>query len=323
MNNIFFSELNQASEQLLAEVQRQYELEEYSKIPFELDENQISDLAQKINALSDNDIAILLLRYVYDLEYNDISSILNQNNVKGQLKYVEHLLSVGMSVPEHQSIHEGNMRSACEIALKEYTKGENADILPRYSRKFYKDMRRIKAVRGHHKIFYNILQKAAIIFIVLGLSFGIALGVNAEFRERMYRWLLENFPQFSEFRMITDAETTENSFEDLLYYKPTYIPDGYWEQSSMELYPSMYFNYINADGDMLTIIGHLSNDALVSLNTEGMEIEQVSFRGEDAYCWEKGEITYFVFGLDGYHFNIIGRIDRELIVYIAENITKE
>ena len=323
MNNSFFSELNQASEQLLAEVQRQYELEEYSKIPFELDENQISDLAQKINSLSDNDIAILLLRYVYALEYNDISSILKQNNVKGQLKYVEHLLSVGMSIPEHQSIHEDNMRSACEIALKEYTKNENADILPRYSRKFFKNMRKIKAVRGQPKTFCSVLQKAAIIFIVLGLSFGIALGVNAELRERVYRWVLENFPQFSEFRMITDAETTENSFEDLLYYKPTYIPDGYWEQSSMELYPSIYFEYINADGNMLTIIGHLSNDALISLNTEGIEIEQVSFRGEDAFYWEKDEITYFVFGLDGYHFNIIGQVDREIIVNIAENIIKE
>lgn len=228
-----------------------------------------------------------------------------------------------MGLSETEGISRDGIRSACKIVLEKYTEDEGAEISPRYSYQFLKRMQSLKLVRGPSLIFPNVLQKVAAVSIILGLAFGITLGVNAEFREKTYHWIIETFTKFSDFILNLDEKSEEYSFEELVLYKPTFLPDGYKIDSTLDLNPSVYYNCINDNGDTLIIIGHLPEKAIISLNTENAEIEEVIFGDEDAFYWEKDGISYFVFGVDGYHFNIFGQINRDVIIQIAENIKKE
>ena len=320
MDEIFDSALASASRQALTQTQQYYESEDIVKKCVGLDSNQIFDLSEKILALPDDDISLLLLYYSFGLAFEDISSLLQLGNVKGKLKYTEHLLATGIGLSESEIIDKVSMRGACNSALDVYTKDQYFEVAPLYSRNFIREMQKLKLVRTQVNLYINVLQKMAIIFLVIVISFGIAFGVNAQFRESTYRWFKETFQQFTEFVLTTNEAESELSFQELLMHRPIFIPDGYTLESIKELFPSIYFDLINTEGEMLTIIGHLPNEAIIALNTEGAEVERVLFRGEYAYYWKLDSVSYFVFILDGYHFNIIGRLDRDKIVKIAENI---
>jgi hypothetical protein len=316
----FDSALTLASEKLLVETYNRFEAEEDTRIFVELSSSQISDLAQRVLAFPDDDISILLLHYALGFDCNDISEFLKQDNIKGKLRYADQLFSTGMGLSESEVISKVDMRSACEIALEEYTKSDVGLASPHYSRSFMKAMRRIKAIRRYRGVWVNVMQKAAIILLAVGISFGITVSVNAEFREKVYRWLIETFPQFSYFGIMTDTPDRETSFEELLLYRPTYIPDGYSEIPTENYSPIVSFIYDNSNGDMLTIIGRLSDDEAMALNTEGAEVEISLFHGEDAFYWVKDGLSYYVFILDGYKFSIVGQCERNDIVRIAENV---
>lgn len=323
MNNGFESSLTLASEQLLSVIESQYEAEKDSIIFVELSAEQVSDLSNKILALPNDNITMLLLRYSFGFNDSDISTFIRHDRIKGKIRYIERLLSTCMGLSETEGISRDGIRSACKIVLEKYTEDEGAEISPRYSYQFLKRMQSLKLVRGPSLIFPNVLQKVAAVSIILGLAFGITLGVNAEFREKTYHWIIETFTKFSDFILNLDEKSEEYSFEELVLYKPTFLPDGYKIDSTLDLNPSVYYNCINDNGDTLIIIGHLPEKAIISLNTENAEIEEVIFGDEDAFYWEKDGISYFVFGVDGYHFNIFGQINRDVIIQIAENIKKE
>lgn len=234
MDDIFDSALASASEQALIQTLEYYESQDTAKGSMELSCIQILDLSKKILALPDDDISLLLLYYSFNMAFKDISSLLQLGNVKGKLKYANHLLAMGMGLSESEMIDNASMRSACNSALGVYTKNEGLDVRPSYSRKFTREMQKLKLVRTHANKHINILQKVVIIFLVIVISFGIAFGVNAQFRESIYRWFKETFPQFTEIMLDKDEATSELNFQELLMHRPTFIPEGYTLESINE-----------------------------------------------------------------------------------------
>ena len=319
MNN-FELALASASKRVLDKEHQRFEVQQDLRTFKELSGEQVLDLARRILVLPDDDIAILIFHYVYNVTYDGIAELLKQGTIMGKMRYVEHILSSGMGLLEDEGIGAESMRGACEIALEEYTRVESPGIGPKYSRRFVKKMRELKVIRDR-SLYIRVLQKVAIVFIVLSVSFGTALGVNAEFRERVFNWFTETFPQFSEFRLGTGPEAIEVTFEQLLLFRPVFIPDGFQPDLFFEAYPlAIFFEYSNSYGDRLFIAGHMPEHAIAALSAEGADVEVTSFRGEEAFYWEVDGIAYFVFVLDGYHFNIIGQIDRQTIMQIAESI---
>jgi hypothetical protein len=253
---------------------------------------------------------------------NDIASILKQDMIRGKLLYSEHVLSIGLGFSEATRVGRQSLSSACRNALVEYTKHDGVELPPHYSRSFMKVMRKIKAVHNRPKPIYRILQRAAIFLVVFGISFGIAISVNAELRESVFRWIVETFPQFSKFSLQADQSTEEPSYEELLLYKPTFIPDGYVEVPIDNFPPDVYYIYEDDEGNILAIIGCVPGSGPISLNTEGVSPEITTFRGEEAFYWNKDGITYLSLVIDGYQFSISGQISRDIIVNIAENIKR-
>jgi len=196
---------------------------------------------------------------------------MEQDAIKGKLRYVEHILSTGMGFSEANRIGRESLQRACTVALDEYIKVESPVIHPKYSQKFKNKMRELKVVRDRPK-YIGVLQKVAIVFVMLGISFGIVFGANAQLRERVNRWITQTFPQFSEFTLAADPAIT-TSFEQLQLFRPTFIPDGYFLETTFELYPSVYLDYISSERHMLTIIGHLPGDSTIAMSSEDAEVE--------------------------------------------------
>lgn len=324
MYDYLTSALISASEQLLAETYVQLESTEESVVYVELSSEQTKLLARKILVLPEDDIAILLLHYALGMDFEAIARVLKQDLIRGKLSYSERLLSTGMGLSEAERIGHHSLRSACQVALKGYTDFPELymEASPRYSRSFMKTMRRINAVRNPLKPIYRILQRAAIFLVVFGISFGIALSVNAELRASVYRWFVETFPQFSNFSLQSGSESEEPSYEELLLYEPTFIPDGYIEMLVENFPPSVFHVYKSDAGDLLGIIGNMPDGDPISLNTEGVEMEITTFRGEEAFYWEKDGVSYFSFIINSYQFNISAHLKRDVIMKIAENIKK-
>jgi len=182
----FDSSLALASEQILTKMYALYEAEDDLREFKHLSERQVIDLGNRILALPDDDIAMLIFHYSYDINYNGIAALLKQSKIKGKLRHIERILSSGMGLLEDEGIDKDSMRRACKIALDEYTRVDDLVIVPKYSRKFTKKMRELKVIRGS-SIYVKLLQKVAVIFIMLGLGFGTALGINADFREMVFR----------------------------------------------------------------------------------------------------------------------------------------
>ena len=319
MSENFQLALALASEELLDIIYSRYEDECKTNAPIELSTEQTSDLAQRILALPDDDIAMLVFYYSFSLTYDEIAELLEQDAIKGKLRYVEQLLSTGMGFTENERIGKESLQRACGIALDEYIKVGSPVVRPKYSIKFRNKMRELKVVRGRPK-HIDVLQKVAIVFVVLGVCFGAVLSANAQLRERVNRWITQTFPQFSEFRLEAAPAGIEVNFEELILFRPTFIPEWYALESIFELYPSVYLDYINDNEDRLTIIGHLPGVARISMSTEDADIESLIFNGEEAFFWERNGVFFLVFVLDGYHFNIIGRHDRDVLIQIAEGI---
>lgn len=316
MSHNFESTLAAASNNVLAEIHNRYESEGDDRSLVKLAPNQISDLSKRLLAFPDDDVAMLLLHYAFGFDYDSIAVLLKQDTVKGRIRYIEQLLSGGMGLLESQGIDSDSLRAVCRVALDNYVSGENMGT----AHEHIKAARRTKSDRKPFRVIFSVLQKVAVVFITVSISFGIALGVNAEFREKVYQWFIETFPHFSAFTLGTETTEADLSFDNLCLYRPTYIPEGYREKSIDAVFPSIYYDYTDDEGTLLTIVGNLPNQSSISLNTEDESVEKTIFQGQDAYYWEKDGVSFFVFVLDGYHFDVFGQFSIDEIVRVAENI---
>ena len=57
-------------------------------------------------------------------------------------------------------------------------------------------------------------------------------------------------------------------------------------------------------------------------DTEGIEIEEITFKGSQAYMWQIDDMAYLVWYQDGIECHIIGNLNKDVILKVAENISK-
>ena len=178
-----------------------------------------------------------------------------------------------------------------------------------------------KSVRRTAGRVYRAASLVAVIFMGVSILFGTTVYASSEVREKLFYWFVDTFPEFSYFRVEADPETTETSYDELLLYKPTYIPDGFSESTMQSSPLTVSYSYANSEGYQLFVTGRMPGGSQIGLNTEGAEIETLTFRGEKAHYWEQETSgAYFTFILDGYHFFVYGPVDRSEIFKIADNI---
>lgn len=287
-----------------------------------LTKEQINRLAKKIELLPFEYRSILFFRYCFNNTPSETDKILKIENSKNKIRYIQKMLSNFMGI-KNSWIDDNSMEEACRLALsadmKEY---DSIEILqkPIYTMNFTKKMKELN-IKQNNRIFLTIAKKAAVFILVLIMSLSTVLVFNAEARTKLFNWIIEKFPEFSIF---TSQKVNEDDGSiDLTSFKIKYIPKGFELSNTHEMRNTLIYDYLSEDNQMLTIKLSISSDERKSYyDTENADIEEFIYKGSQAYTWKTDGITYLLWYQNSVDFHIIGNLNKDEIIKIAENISK-
>lgn len=288
-----------------------------------LSDGETNQLAIKIGLLPLEYRNILFFRYCFNNTPAEIDKVFEIENTLGKLPYIQRMLSSFMRF-ESSWIDESSMKKACEIALVEELKDyENTQILhkPNYSNSFKRKLKNIKIKQNPNNIFLLIVKRVAISLLIFFLSFSAILVVNIEAREKVFDWIIEMFPEFSIF--IPKDLDEDSGLVELTSFKINYIPDGFELMNINEGHKMIIYNYISENNQEFYIkILASSGEDKSYYDTEGSKIDEVNVKGIQAYTWETDKMTYLIWYIDGIEYHIVGNLNRDDILKVAENISK-
>lgn len=321
MANNILKEVCQLS--LQDELERIIKLNMNSIIYQSLSDEEVEQLAIKIGLLPSEYRSILFFRYSFNNTSSETDRILEIEDSIGKLRYIQKMLS-GLMGLNKSWIDHNSMEKACKIALIEYTK-EYDDIpmlhKPNYSKMFRRKLKDIKIKRNFNNIFILASKRVAVFILVCILSFSTVLAVNAEAREKVFDWIIEVFEKFS---IITPQDIDEgNNSVDLASLKINYIPTGFELVDIHKGRNLLIYSYSadsNQEFDIKLFASSGENKSYY--DTEGVEIEEIIFKESQAYMWQANEIIYLIWYQDGVECHIIGNLDKDDILKVAENILK-
>jgi hypothetical protein len=288
-----------------------------------LTDEQVDQLAIKIGLLPLEYRNILFFRYCFNNSPSKTEKIFEIENVIGKLRYIQKMLSAFMGLKDSW-INDNSMKKACEIALIEDTKDYDNTLAlhkPNYSKSFRRKLKDIKIKQNPNNIFMLITKKVAIFILVCILSFSAVLAVNAEARKKVFDWAIEVFEKFSIF--IPQNVDEDNNLIDLTSLKINYIPTGFKLVDIHKGHNMLIYNYLadsNEEFDIKLFTSSGENKSYY--DTEGVEIEEIIFKGSQAYIWQTNEITYLIWYQDGVECHILGNLDKDEILKVAESISK-
>lgn len=288
-----------------------------------LSDEQVNQLAIKIGLLPSEYRNILFFRYCFNNTPSETDKILEIQNAIGKLRYIQKMLSVLMGL-KSSWIDDNSMERACRIALIEDIKEYNdTPILhkPNYSKIFTRKLKDIKIKQNPDNIFMLLAKRIAIFILVCILSFSTVLAVNAEAREKVFDWIIEVFEKFS---IITPQYIDEgNNSVELTSLKISHIPIGFELSYIHEGRNMLVYDYLGENNKKLTIKLFASSGENKSYyDTEGIEIKEIIFKGVQAYMWQTNEMIYLIWHQDGIECHIIGNLNKDEILQVAENISK-
>lgn len=313
----------------LCQLSLQYELEGISKLNMNniiyqpLSDDQINELAIKIGLLPLEYRNILLFRYCFNNTSSETEKILGIENSIGKLRYVQKMLSNFMGL-KNSWIDDRSMGEACQIVLKKNIKDyDNVEIThkPNYSKNFRRKLKDIKIRQNPTNIIMLVGKRVAIFILVCILSFSAVLAVNTDAREKMFKWIVEVFPEFSIF--ISQNIDQDNSSVELASLKIHYIPKEFELVDIHHGHNMLIYNYL-ADNNQELIIKFFnsSGEGKSYYDTEDIKIDEVIINKSQAYIWQTDETTYLIWYQDGIEFHISGNLNQDEILKIAENILK-
>lgn len=308
---------------LQTELQKLTELDSNQIVYQSLSKEQIYQLAQKINFLPFEYRNLLFFRYCFENTTFEIGNILEIENAKSKLLYVQRMLSRLMEL-NNTWIDNNSIKEACKLALQEdknFYDSMEVFYKPNYSNSFRRKLKRIKAAQNPYEVFRLIAKRVAVFIAVCILSFSAVLAVNAQARENFYHWIVETFPKFSIF--ITQSKNESNRLAELGVFKIKYIPKDFELINTTELRTMMIYNYSSRDSKKMTIKLFTSDsEDKTYYDTENIEIEEFIFKESQAYTWQTDQMAYLIWYQDGIECHISGNLTKDEIIKIAENIEK-
>ena len=288
-----------------------------------LTDEQVDQLAIKIGLLPSEYRNILFFRYCFNNTPSDTDKILAIENTIGKSRYIHKMLS-GLMGLKNLWIDNSSMKRACEIALAEDIR--EYDIVeisnkPKYSRAFRQKLRGIKIKQNFNNTFMLMAKRVAIFVLVCILGFSVVLAANVEAREKVFDWIVEVFEKFSVFTY--QKADSNNNLTELTSLKINYVPEGFELTDIHEGRNMLIYSYSTDSNQGFDIKLFTSSDENKSYyDTEGVEIEEIIFKGSQAYMWQTNEIIYLIWHQDGIECHVIGNLSKDEILKVAENISK-
>ena len=172
-------------------------------------------------------------------------------------------------------------RVMLDAARQEY--GGLINELPEhdFSQRFEQRMQKLVR-RANHPIRYRAIQVVACLLLVILLSGCAVLAVSSEAREALYGWVKEVYETSYIYRFFGSDQ--EVPTEEMVVYRPTYIPSGYQLVEESE-HDGRYMSAYTNESGYLAIFSCLPNIGSVTflVDTDGAETyKQVLVNGSCA-----------------------------------------
>jgi hypothetical protein len=193
-----------------------------------------------------------------------------------------------------------------------------------FSEEFYKKMNRL--IRIRKRPYYVFIKttgtKVASILLIILITLSATVFSVKAFRDPVIKFIVETFEKFSRITFQREGDYKNIAPEDINFYKLTYLPEGFEIVITQDGDRSMLREYAKED-DIITFSQSVASGTTMTVDTEGAQIEDITFRGYDGiYFLNKGYHT-IVWLEDGYLFYVAGTLEKDEIFKIGENLAPE
>ena len=217
------------------------------------------------------------------------------------------------------------LQEACFMELEEIPSEEmlSEDEALTFSAAFERKMKKLIR-RADHPIRYRIAQAAACLLLAALLSGCTVLAVSPEAREAFVGWVREMYETYVEYRYTGENQVTPQS---VIYYRPTWIPEGYQETEMEESTSQTYICYENED-KLLVFCCTMDADAatlkITADNGDILDVQNVKIgdSSADLYIDPKEDAASGIVWINenGTLFWINGQLSGDELIKIAESV---
>lgn len=193
------------------------------------------------------------------------------------------------------------------------------EFSPKFRRKVEKLLRRQRRSPAVNAALRYGRRAAAFALVFLTLSFSCLMTVDAAFRERVIRAVVQVFQDFTEFVYTSDLPAVEEP-GNLVF---TYLPEGMEEQDREQDTIEFYVYYESPDGAFIALSQILVEDGtevLLGLDTENAEMIDLTIHGQEALGIMKGLGRTIHWTEGQFVYTLSGTIPMEELEKVAEGI---
>lgn len=211
----------------------------------------------------------------------------------------------------------------------EEAKENNADpdlrISPEEREMFYKLIdaeARKKKLREHRKRSKRILNRAAIIFLVVLVGFGTCMLTVDAFRAKFLNMFISQKGDYAVIG-VDSSEVPDDSDLPEWASLPTYIPEGYLQISDSAVKNfGIYTDYFNeSDNRIMTLAQQPLERLSLHIDTEDLDsYEELKIKGRDGILTKKDGFYNLTWKGDDYFFMITAQLSEDEVIKIAESV---
>ena len=211
----------------------------------------------------------------------------------------------------------------------EEAKENNADpdlrISPEERERFYKLIdaeARKKKLREHRKRSKRILNRAAIIFLVVLVGFGTCMLTVDAFRAKFLNMFISQKGDYAVIG-VDSSETPDDSDLPEWASLPTYIPEGFTIASNTVIGKvDVYTDYVNKKDNLsISFIQRPLSELSLHIDTEDLDLyEELKIKGEDGILTRKDGFYTLTWKGKEYFFVISAQLSEDEVIKIAESV---
>ncbi len=164
--------------------------------------------------------------------------------------------------------------------------------------------------------FTYLHRRAVAVAVAIVLALAAPMSVSAV-RTAVFNLVEEIYEKFTHYFFQSD-DPQQESVGLFVEHVPTYIPEGYQLVNKSRV-DQIFLEY-RCNLDIITFYQLRISDFSMNFNTEGIEVEQMAFRGCEAQYFSSAGLQYLFWYDDEYSYVIVSSLDRETVFRIAESV---
>lgn len=229
----------------------------------------------------------------------------NEKIIEAMLEYATacHVENIVKEIDEHKDIDNIHYPAELDYRINK--------LISDYKRRKKRDQWRKTAIKKFTKV-------AVFLFIILlGISI-IGVGVEAV-RLKIFNLVVEVMDEFTSMEVEENEDLSDDSNH---IYMPTYIPEGYVSTGVETFNGVTIIQYVNAKGDTILFEQCKDEHSVLRIDTEDAEYKKVVINHVEAFIINKNSMTRLVWHDNEMAFTLMGTLDENELIKIAESITK-